>query len=73
MGVKGFKLSDGTVQKYEYSALENIVTDSTLSVDGVAADAGAVGDELTGIKEDLSDLQDEVLGLDTLVGTGVIE
>lgn len=25
------------------------------------------------IKEDLSDLQDEVLELDTLVGTGVIE
>ena len=32
-----------------------------------------LGTELADVKQDLSDLQDEVLGLDTLVGTGVIE
>ena len=56
MSIKGFKLSDGTVAKYDYSALENIVIDDTLSREGVAADAKAVGDEITDLKEDLSQL-----------------
>lgn len=60
MSVKGFKLSDGTVVKYDYSALENIETDDTLSRSGVAADAKAVGDEITDIKEDFESLESEV-------------
>ena len=55
MSVKGFKLSGGTVEKYDYSSLADIVTDATLSLSGVAADAKAVGDEIG----DLSDLDTE--------------
>lgn len=62
ISVKGFKLSDGTVEKYDYSSLEDIVTDSTLALSGVAADAKAVGDELADVKQDLSDLQEEIEG-----------
>lgn len=51
MGVKGFKLSDGSVVKYDYSALEDVVTDESLALDGVAADAKAVGDELADLKQ----------------------
>lgn len=57
ISVKGFKLSDGTVEKYDYSSLEDIVTDTTLALSGVAADAKKVGDEISGIKEDLSQLE----------------
>lgn len=57
MSVKGFKLSDGTVEKYDYSSLEDIVTDTTLALSGVAADAKKVGDEISAIKEDLSQLE----------------
>ena len=67
MSVKGFKLSDGTVVKYDYSSLDNIVTDSTLSVDGVAADAGAVGDELLSLQNKSFDLDE----LDRLKLTGL--
>lgn len=56
MSVKGFKLTNGTIVKYDYSALDNIVTDDTLALSGVAADAKAVGDELTDVKQDLSHL-----------------
>ncbi len=56
MSIKGFKLSDGTVEKYDYSALENIDIDDTLSREGVAADAKAVGDEITDLKEDLANI-----------------
>lgn len=67
MSVKGFKLSDGTVVKYDYSSLDNIITDSTLSVDGVAADAGAVGDELLSLQNKSFDLDE----LDRLKLTGL--
>lgn len=60
LSVKGFKLSNGNVVRYDYSSLDNIVTDATLSVSGTAADAGAVGLELSGIMDDLGDLSDEV-------------
>lgn len=45
MSVKGFKLNDGSVVKYDYPSLDNIATDTTLSLNGVAADANAVGDK----------------------------
>ena len=70
MSVKGFKLSDGTVVKYDYSSLDNIVTDSTLSVDGVAADAGAVGDSITSLQNKSFDLDEfDRLKLTGLSGT----
>ena len=50
LSVKGFKLQNGNVVRYDYSSLDNIITDSTLSVAGTAADAGAVGIELNDIK-----------------------
>lgn len=56
MSVKGFKLSNGNVVRYDYSSLDNVVTDSTLSLTGVAADAKAVGDELDGVKQDLANV-----------------
>lgn len=56
ISVKGFKLSDGTVEKYDYSSLEDIVTDTTLALSGVAADAKKVGDEISDIKADLQTL-----------------
>lgn len=56
MSVKGFKLSDGTVVKYDYSSLDNIVTDNTLALSGVAADAKAVGDELNDVKQDVANI-----------------
>ena len=43
MSIKGFKLKDGSVQKYDYSALEDIITDPSLSRSGVAADGQATG------------------------------
>lgn len=57
MSIKGFKMSDGTVKRYDYSALENIETDNTLSRSGVAADGKAVGDEISDLKEDLADFE----------------
>ena len=62
MSVKGFKLTNGTVVKYDYSALDDIVTDDTLALSGVAADAKAVGDEISSVKQDLADLQEEIEG-----------
>lgn len=64
ISVKGFKLSDGTVEKYDYSSLEDIVTDTTLALSGVAADAKKVGDEISDIKEDLSQLEEYEIYVD---------
>jgi len=73
MSIKGFKMSDGTVKRYDYSALENIETDNTLSRSGVAADGKAVGDELTNLKEDL---EQETMAREnlesTLNGIGIV-
>ena len=69
LSVKGFKLSNGNVVRYDYSSLDNIITDSTLSVSGTAADAGAVGIELNDIKNDVSDIDDNI----TLINTTLSE
>ena len=61
MSVKGFKLSNGNIVRYDYSSLDNIITDSTLSVAGTAADAGAVGMELNGFRNDMADLSDDIV------------
>lgn len=61
MSVKGFKLSNGNIVRYDYSSLDNIITDSTLSVAGTAADAGAVGMELNGFRNDMADLSDDII------------
>lgn len=55
LSVKGFKLSNGTVVRYDYTALDNIVTDTTLSVAGSAADAKSVGDEIFDFKADVTE------------------
>lgn len=53
MSVKGFKFND-TVNKYDYNELDNKPTpDATLTKTGQAADAKAVGDQLSTLKEDI--------------------
>lgn len=53
MSVKGFKFND-TVNKYDYNELDNKPTpDATLTKTGQAADAKAVGDQLSTLKDDL--------------------
>lgn len=56
LSVKGFKLQNGNVVRYDYSSLDNIVTDSTLSVSGEAADAGAVGNEISEMQYDINNM-----------------
>lgn len=57
MSIQGFKINNQVV-KYDYEALDNLPTipeavtvDSTLSIQGDAADAKAVGDELNAIAD----------------------
>lgn len=60
MSVKGFKFND-TVNKYDYNELDNKPTpDATLTKTGQAADAKAVGDQLSGLKEDFILQMDEI-------------
>ena len=56
LSVKGFKLSNGNVVRYDYSSLDNIITDSTLSVSGTAADAAAVGNEISEMQSDINNM-----------------
>lgn len=60
MSVKGFKLDNGNVVRYDYSALDNIVTDATLSVAGTAADAAAVGNGLSEVQFGLESLTSQI-------------
>lgn len=69
LSVKGFKLSNGNVVRYDYSSLDNIITDSTLSVSGTAADAGAVGLELSDLKNEVTDIDDNI----TLINTALAD
>lgn len=69
MSVKGFKLDDGSIAKYDYNSLENITTDTTLSNSGVAADAKAVGDELSSLSDTVSTLSSTVGDATTLETT----
>ena len=73
MSVKGFKLDDGSIAKYDYNSLENITTDTTLSSSGVAADAKAVGDELSDLLDQIGDLSDTVDGNNTTVTNALSE
>lgn len=73
MSVKGFKLDDGSIAKYDYNSLENITTDTTLSSSGVAADAKAVGDELSDLLDQIGDLSDVVDGNNTTVTEALSE
>ena len=60
MSVKGFKFND-TVNKYDYNELDNKPTpDATLTKTGEAADAKAVGDQLSELKEDFILQMDEI-------------
>lgn len=60
MSVKGFKFND-TVNKYDYNELDNKPTpDATLTKTGQAADAKAVGDQLSTLKEDFILQIDEI-------------
>lgn len=58
MSVKGFKLKNGNIVRYDYSALENIVIDDTLAVTGAAADAKATGDAIDNMESKIGDLSD---------------
>ena len=60
MSVKGFKFND-TVNKYDYNELDNKPTpDATLTKTGEAADAKAVGDQLSELKDDFILEMDEI-------------
>lgn len=50
-----------------------VVVDNTLSITGAAADAKKVGDELTDVKSDLSDMDDRVTALEQGGGSGLTE
>ena len=70
MSIKGFKLSNGSIVRYDYSALDNIVTDDSLSVPGVAADSKAVGDEIAALEARNFDLDEsDRLKISGLSGT----
>lgn len=58
MSVKGFKLKNGDIVRYDYSALDDIVIDDTLAVTGAAADAKATGDAI----EDAIDNMESKIG-----------
>ena len=51
MSIKGFQIGEGSVQKYDYTELDNKptvpVVDATLTTTGAAADAKATGDAVT--------------------------
>ena len=49
MSVKGFRLEDSSVARYDYRFLDNIFTDTSLSMYGAAADAKAVGDKINAL------------------------
>jgi len=56
MAIHGFVDQNGAVQKYDYNSLENkptippeIFVDATLTQQGQAADAKAVGDKIVSI------------------------
>ena len=70
MSIKGFKLSNGSIVRYDYSALDNIVTDDSLSVPGVAADSKTVGDEIAALEARNFDLDEsDRLKISGLSGT----
>lgn len=59
MSIKGFQI-DGAVQRYDYTALDNKpIADATLSVNGGFADAAAVGNAITTIRNGGSGLSNE--------------
>ena len=59
--VKGFRLTDGSTAKYDYAYLENIITDTELTQEGVAADGKAVGDAIDELEAELSDVKSDLL------------
>ena len=60
--------------------IKDLTTDSALAAgDYVVIDSASegsrkfdLGTEINGLKDDISELQTEVLGVDALIGTGVI-
>lgn len=70
MSIKGFQIGDGAIQKYDYTALDNIVTDSTLTQAGAAADAKKTGDEIADLKSALNEETDDKTITDFVVVVG---
>ena len=64
MSIKGFQIGEGSVQKYDYTELDNKptvpVVDATLTTTGAAADAKKTGDEIADLKSALSDVDDAI-------------
>lgn len=57
MSIKGFKTENGAVELYDYNSLDGkLELDSTLSQTGKAADAKKVGDEISDLKDDLTQI-----------------
>lgn len=58
MSIKGFQIGEGSVQKYDYTELDNKptvpVVDATLTTTGAAADAKKTGDEIADLKSAIS-------------------
>lgn len=52
--VAGIMATNDNEQEETYINVNNIPTDSTLTVQGMAADAKKVGDEITNLKSDFS-------------------
>ena len=68
MSVKGFKLKNGDIVRYDYESLDNVVVDNTLTVSGAAADSKTVGDSIDGISSSLGNLSN----LDTTTKTSLV-
>ena len=58
MSIDGFYMPNGDIEKYDYNGLVNKPeSDDTLSVEGGFADAKAVGDALSELRELIEALQ----------------
>ena len=61
MSIKGFQIGEGSVQKYDYTELDNKptvpVVDATLTTTGAAADAKKTGDEIENLKSAIDVLE----------------
>lgn len=82
MSIKGFQIGEGSVQKYDYTELDNKptvpVVDATLTTTGAAADAKKTGDEIADLKSAINskpnivDTDSETDGIDIIDNDGYV-